>query len=161
VTGGSFALSGNDRSGACSTTGSSDQSQSAAFVPVLNPSTGRAFTCSNGTWSLISDMIGAPTCTVTQATSKSTGVTCQGTSGVITMNAAGLATVTSVQFTVTDAAVAATDTIAVSIASGATASSYQVAVEAVAAGSFKVNLRNYTGGTLSEAVVLNFKVVKD
>jgi len=105
-------------------------------------------------------LLGADTCTVTQATSKSTGVTCNGLGGTITMNAAGLATVTSVAFTVTDTHVQAGDTVMVSLKSGNTANSYQVGVDAVAAGSFSVSLRNYTGGTLSEAVVLNFAVLK-
>jgi hypothetical protein len=157
---GSLALTSRDRAGACTTAGSADESQNASIVPVLNPSSGHAYTCLNSTWVPISNLMGAATCTVTQATSKSTGVTCQGVNGTITMNAAGLATVTSVAFTVTDAHVAAGDTVAVSLKSGNTANSYQVGVDAVAAGSFVVSLRNYTGGTLSEAVVLNFAVTK-
>lgn len=98
--------------------------------------------------------------TVTQATSKSTGVTLNKATGTITMNAASLATVTTVGFTLTNSAIAATDVVLVSIKSGATASSYSVQVGAVAAGSCVIELRNYTGGTLSEAVVLSFAVIK-
>src|SRR5262249_33804889 len=49
--------------------------------------------------------------TVTQATSKSTGVTLNKITGAITMNAAALAAATSVTFTVTDSSVAATDAV--------------------------------------------------
>ena len=47
------------------------------------------------------------------------------------------------------------------IKSGATANAYNVAVTAVAAGSCRIQLHNLLGGTdLSEAVVLNFAVIK-
>ena len=97
---------------------------------------------------------------VTQATNKSTGVTLNTLSGAITMNNASLANATAVGFTVTNNLVAATDVISISIKSGATANSYLVNVDAVADGSFHVLLYNLTGGSLGEAVVLNFAVVK-
>jgi hypothetical protein len=50
--------------------------------------------------------------------------------------------------------------VVVNIKSGATADSYLVTVDAVGSGSFRVSLRNYTGGGLAEAVVLNFAVIK-
>lgn len=98
---------------------------------------------------------------VTQATSKATGVTCEGTCGQITLNNAALAASTSVGFTVTNSYVAAKDTINLSLASGATAASYVYVVDAVAAGSFAVHVRNVSGGSLSEAVVLNFSILKN
>jgi hypothetical protein len=101
-----------------------------------------------------------PSGTVTQATNKSTGVTLDTITGVITTNAASLAATTSVNFTVTNATVAATDVVHLCIASGATAGSYGCSVDAVAAGSFRVHLRNVTGGALAEAVVINFGVLK-
>lgn len=99
-------------------------------------------------------------CAVTQATSKSTGVTCTGVSGAITMNNAALANGAEVGFTVTNTSVAATDVVIVSIKSGATADSYSVTVDAVAAGSFRISVSNVSGGSLSEALVLNFVVIK-
>lgn len=102
-----------------------------------------------------------PCGSVTQATSKSTGVTCEGVGGVITMNAASLAATTSVGFTVTNSYVAAGDTINLSMASGGTVASYVYCVDAVAAGSFKIHLRNLTAGALAEAVVLNFSIIKN
>lgn len=99
-------------------------------------------------------------CAVTQATNKSTTVVCTGVSGAVTMNNANLATTAAVGFTVTDTSVTATDAIFLSIKSGATANSYTVTVDAVAAGSFHICLRNFTGGDLAEAVVINFAVIK-
>lgn len=99
--------------------------------------------------------------TVTQATSKSTGVTIGADSGTITMHNATLNATTSVGFTVTNGYVDANDTVVLSIASGATASSYLLSVDAVAAGSFVIHLRNLTAGGLSEAVVINFSVIKN
>ena len=97
---------------------------------------------------------------VTQLTSKSTGVTLNKYCGQITMHNANLATLTAVAFTVTNSKVATTDTVVVSIDSGATSGAYMVSVGAVGAGSFEITLFNTTAGTLGEAVVLNFAVVK-
>lgn len=98
---------------------------------------------------------------VTQATNKSTGVTLNTVTGQITMNNANLAGQTEVSFTLTNSAIAATDVVLVSIASGATANSYVVSVGATAAGSCVIQLGNVTlATTLGEAVVLNFAVIK-
>jgi len=97
---------------------------------------------------------------VTQATSKSTGVTLNTATGKITTNAAALAASTSVSFTVTNSKVSATDVVALALASGGTASSYVVTIGAVAAGSFVVHVRNVSAGSLSEALVINFAVIK-
>jgi hypothetical protein len=98
--------------------------------------------------------------TVTQATDKSTGVTLNKLTGAITMNGAALATITAVSFTLTNSTIAAADVVLVSIKSGATAGAYSVEVDAVAAGSCQISLRNNTAGSLSEAVVLNYAVIK-
>jgi len=97
---------------------------------------------------------------VTQTTSKSTGVTLNAMCGTITMNNANLATVTSVAFTLTNSYIAANDVVVVSIKSGATTNSYLVGVQAVAAGSCSINVYNLSGGTLGEALVLNFAVIR-
>lgn len=98
---------------------------------------------------------------VTQGTSKSTGVTLNRVVGQITMHNAALASSTSVGFTLTNSVIDADDVVFVCIGSGATAASYQVCVDAVAAGSCKFHLRNTSGGSLGEAVVLNFGVIKN
>lgn len=97
---------------------------------------------------------------VTQATSKATGVTLNKTTGAITMAATALAAATSVVFTLTNSTIVAPDMLIVNIKSGATSLAYQVGVEAVAAGSTNIVLRNVSGGSLSEAVVLSFAVFK-
>ena len=98
---------------------------------------------------------------VTQATNKTTGVTLNTPTGVITMDDASLAAAAEATFTVTNSSVAATDTIVASIASGDTAGQHIIAVTAVASGSFKLTLTNVTASTqTSAAVVVNFAVIK-
>lgn len=97
---------------------------------------------------------------VTQATNKSTGVTLNTTNGQITMNNAALAAGVEVAFTLTNSTIAATDTIIVVVASGGTSASYLATVTAVAAGSCEITISNLSGGSLGEALVLNFAVIK-
>ena len=97
---------------------------------------------------------------VTQATNKGTGVTLNTTSGQITLNNAALADAAEVTFTVTNDKVAATDTVIVNHANTGTAGAYVVQASAIAAGSFKVTVGNVSGGALSEAIVLNYNVIK-
>jgi hypothetical protein len=94
--------------------------------------------------------------TVTQATSKSTGVTLNKSAGRITMNGAELAASTAVSFTLTNSTISANDTLIVCISGGATAAAYTTYISSMAAGSAVITLRNLTGGALSEAVVINF-----
>ncbi len=99
--------------------------------------------------------------TVTQATSKSTGVTLNRPTGQITMNGAALAANTGVGFTLTNSVIAATDLIFVQIQSGvADPTAYVVSSANAAAGSAGIYVRNVTGGSLSENLVLKFAVIK-
>lgn len=98
--------------------------------------------------------------TVTQATNKSTGVTLNAVCGQITMHNASLAASTSVGFTLTNSAIAATDVVIINIATTATNNAYTIVVDAVAAGSCHIHLRNVTAGALAQALVLNFAVIK-
>lgn len=97
---------------------------------------------------------------VTQITSKATGVTLNVHSGQITMNNAALGAGAEAAFTVTNSKCSATDVIIVNAASGGTSAAYGVDVTAVAAGSFEITVSNLTAGSLSEAVVLNFAIIK-
>jgi len=97
--------------------------------------------------------------TVTQATSKSTGVTLNKSAGQITMNNASLATATNVTFTLTNSLISANDILILNVGSGATAGAYNCWVSGLSAGSATVTLRNISGGSLSEAVVLNFALI--
>jgi hypothetical protein len=93
---------------------------------------------------------------VTQATSRTTGVTLNKTNGAITLvSAAGSTTWQS--FTVTNSTVAATDTIIVNQDTGTDL--YQIFVTNVAAGSFRITFAT-TGGTTTEQPVFNFAVIK-
>jgi hypothetical protein len=97
--------------------------------------------------------------TVTQATSKSTGVTLSKKCGQITMNAAALAADTTVTFTLTNTEVVATDIIILNHVSGGTAGSYLLNAQA-GSGSASINVRNITSGSLSEAIVIGFAIIK-
>ena len=97
--------------------------------------------------------------TVTQSTNKSTAVTLNKKSGQITMNGAALAAATTVSFTLTNSTIAATDLLVLNHVSGGTAGSYLLNAQA-AAGSASINVRNITAGSLSEAIVIGFAVVK-
>jgi hypothetical protein len=98
--------------------------------------------------------------TQTQSSNKSTGVTLNNVCGQITMASSALAATTSVSFTLTNSRIAATDVVIVNIASAATTNTYQLSVDAVAAGSCRIHLRNVSTTSRSEALVLNFAVIK-
>jgi hypothetical protein len=97
--------------------------------------------------------------TVVQPTSKSTAVTLNTACGQITMNGAALAAGTVVTFTLTSSAIAATDVVFLNHVSGGTAGAYTLNAQP-AAGSASINVRNVSAGSLSEAIVLGFVVVK-
>jgi hypothetical protein len=97
---------------------------------------------------------------VTQATSKSTAVTLNKPSGQITLNAESIAADTAVSFTLTNSKIAASDVPVALIKSAATAGAYILQVDAVAAGSCRISIRNITAGALAEAVVLQFIIIK-
>ena len=96
--------------------------------------------------------------TVTQATSKSTGVTLNKSSGQITMDAASLATVTNVTFTLTNSVLSAKDVLILNVTNG-TSGAYNAWVSSMGAGTATITLRNISGSTLSEAVVINFAII--
>ena len=96
---------------------------------------------------------------VTQATSKSTGVTLSKKCGTVTMNNAALAADTLVSFTLTNTTIAATDVIVLNHASAGTAGKYVLNAQA-AAGSALITVTNISAGALSEAIVIRFAVVK-
>lgn len=96
---------------------------------------------------------------VTQITSKATGVALNALSGAITMHAAALNAGVIVSFVLTDTSIAATDVLILNHISGGTIGSYALNAQA-AAGSATINVRNSTAGNLSEALVIQFAVVK-
>lgn len=95
--------------------------------------------------------------TVTQGTSRTTGVTSNTPTGAITLfSAAG--SPTPATFTVTNSVVAATDVVILSVKSGAT-NNYSFNVSAVAAGSFNITFWAQTG-VAADVPVINFVVLK-
>ena len=98
--------------------------------------------------------------TVTQQTSKSTAVTLNKSAGQITMNNAALGGTTNVAFTLNNSTISAKDVVLVNVAGGvASNSTYNCWVSGHAAGTCDIVLRNISGGSLSEAVVLNFAII--
>jgi len=101
---------------------------------------------------------------VTQLTSKSTGVTLNNVCGKITMAANALAGNTNVSFTLTNSTIAATDVVIVNASNVAgaapTANTYMVTVDSVLAGSCRILVRNVSAVSASQALVLNFAVIK-
>jgi hypothetical protein len=95
---------------------------------------------------------------VTQATSKSTGVTLNASAGQITLNAASLAATTNVTFTLTNSLLTAKDILLLNVTNG-TSASYNAFVSSMAAGSATITLRNISANPLAEAVVLNFAII--
>lgn len=97
--------------------------------------------------------------TVTQATSKSTAVTLNKPAGQITMNNAALGAATNVTFTFNNSFISVNDILILNVAAGATAGAYNCWVSSLAVGSATVTVRNISGGSLSEAVVINFALI--
>ncbi|MBB3928749.1 hypothetical protein GGR43_004494 [Sphingobium jiangsuense] len=93
--------------------------------------------------------------TITQATSKTTGVTINTPVGQIITHNAALPGGAAARFTVTNSAVRATDIITVLAQNG----DYEAKAFDIADGSFRIALKNDTGGSLSDAVTLNFAIV--
>lgn len=96
--------------------------------------------------------------TVTQATSKDTGVTLHKACGQITMNAAALGAGDSVNFYLTNNLLVGSDLLVVSVWS--TPAKYLVQVITTYTGTAHLRVTNLTAGSLSEAVVINFAVIK-
>ena len=124
--------------------------------------TGVAYSDPEFTTCFVSDQLGytaAAQGTVTQATSKSTGVTLNKSAGRITMNGALLASNTAVSFTLTNTVISTNDAIIVNVSGGGTVGAYTVYISSMTSGSAVITLRNMTGGDLSEAVIINFAIL--
>ncbi|CAB5194480.1 hypothetical protein UFOVP171_4 [uncultured Caudovirales phage] len=98
---------------------------------------------------------------VTQLTSKSTGVTLNKSAGRITMNNAALAGNTAVSFALTNSLISANDIIILNISGGAVAdpTAYTAYVSGMGTSTATITLRNLTASSQSEAVVLNFALI--
>lgn len=99
--------------------------------------------------------------TVTQSTSKNTTVTLNRPTGRITMNNAPLASGAVAGFNVNNSLVTTSDTVIVSIggASVSNVADYNIWV-GIYSGLFSIMVKNISAGSLSEALVINFAVIK-
>lgn len=123
-----------------------------AYLPLVGGTLTGSLTVSSGNLGYSAGAGGA----VSQLTSRTTGVTLNKATGAITLfSAAGSATAAT--FTVTDSAVAATDTILLNQASGTNL--YELFVTAVTGGTFNITFFT-TGGVATDAPVINFTVIK-
>ena len=96
---------------------------------------------------------------VTQATSKSTAVTLNKLCGRITMHGAALAAGAIVSFTLTNSNIGVNDVLVLNHVSGGTAGPYLLNAQP-ANGSAVINVRNTSAGSLSQAIVIGFVVIK-
>ena len=97
--------------------------------------------------------------TVAQSGNKSGGVTLNKQSGEITMQNTNLAAATIVSFVLTNSTIGANDLLLLQHQSGGTLGAYTLNA-ACAAGSATIYVRNNTAGTLGEALVIRYAVIK-
>lgn len=97
---------------------------------------------------------------ITQGGNKGSAVTLNKQSGQITMAGSSLAAGAEVSFTLNNSFISSTDVVFVNIQSVGTVGSYLVAVTAVGNGSCSITISNASSGSLSQALVLNFVVIK-
>ena len=97
--------------------------------------------------------------TVTQLTSKATGVTLNTPTGQIVMNNATLNANTTVSFTLTNSLIGASDIVVLQHNSVGTSASYNLNAFP-SAGSAVISVRNVTAGNLGQAIVLSFAVIR-
>lgn len=97
--------------------------------------------------------------TVTQATSKATGVALAAQCGQIVTSAASLAAGAAVSFTLTNANIAASDVLVINHAAGGTFGAYSLQAQC-GAGVATISIRNVTGGALAEALTIGFALIK-
>ena len=128
------------------------------FLPALAPDTSGNLLLRSGTGG-VGYGVGAGGA-VTQLTSKSTAVTLDKICGQITTHNAALAAGAKVTFLVNNNVITNNDGVVVWIDSGGTASAYRASVAGVFSSSFSITLENITGGSLGEAVIIGFAIIR-
>lgn len=96
--------------------------------------------------------------TVTQITSKTTGVTLNKRSGLITMEGGALGSLASAMFRLTNSEITSRSVVVVNVASGA--SNYRSEVIRTSTGLCDIRITNLSGGVLSDAVQIRFLVLE-
>lgn len=97
---------------------------------------------------------------IAQGTSKATTVILNTPVGDISMNAAALASQTSVTFTLTNSLVDLNDVLALTHTTGGTVGAYTLNSYCNAVGSAAITVRNITGVSLSEAIGIRYLLLK-
>jgi hypothetical protein len=154
----SFGTASLENTGAFDPAGSAAAAQSTAISTAASDATTKANAARLGTAALgyATGAGGA----VTQLTNKATGVTLNKLCGQITTHAAALAAGAEVSFVLTNSNIAATDIVLPCHASGGTAGAYFVQATAVGNGVCTLSISNLSAGSLSQAIVCNFIVIK-
>jgi hypothetical protein len=98
--------------------------------------------------------------TVTQSTDKTTGVTLNKMTGLITLNNATLGNAAGASFTLNNSFIKSTDQILVTHDSVGSFADYVCNGRATGAGTGVISVRNVSDGSLSEAIVLRFSIIK-
>jgi hypothetical protein len=145
--------------GAASQSGDLTQWQNSSGTVLSRVSSAGAITSAAATAGIGYSTGAGATATQGSGSGKSTGVTLNNVTGQITMNNATLNADTTVSFTLTNSAIAATDMVLVQHISAGTLGAY-TCTAAPAAGSATVYVRNITAGNLGEAIVIQFLVIK-
>lgn len=99
--------------------------------------------------------------TVTQPTSKSTGVTLNNPGGMVTTHAESLGAGATANFVLNSASIAATDVVVVCISyHGGAGPNYRVSATTGLAGQAVISLQNISGAARAEAIEIHFAVIK-
>jgi uncharacterized protein YbjQ (UPF0145 family) len=117
-----------------------------------------------GTQVFATDELGYCSCAfgeVTQLTNKTTEVTLNQPSGRITMNGAALGANTVVSFKLNNSTIGPNDAVVANISNGGTLGAYILYVAEIGVGFADFSLFNVSGGTLSEAVKINYAVIRN
>lgn len=149
---------------------------SSGTIRIYDGANGNITLTPNGTGSVVATKLEATTSigyptgtggTVTQLTSRTTGVTLDKITGQITLFAAAITGHEADEFTLTNSTIGANDVVVVSIKSGCTAGTrkyYQVSVVETAAGSCIISVGNIDNATIpaagTDTPVLQFAVIK-
>ena len=97
---------------------------------------------------------------VTQATSKSTGVTLNKLSGQITLAADALDPSTTASFLFTNSQIGASDLLVLNHVSGGTMGAYNLNAHGAAPGAIRIDVTNISAASLAEPIVIGFAIVK-
>lgn len=98
--------------------------------------------------------------TVTQLTSKGTAVTLNKPSGKITMNSASLAAGANVSFYLSNSLVTSNDNIEITIDNYSVGAEKYIIRKSIENGKVYINIKNDTATPFSDAIVLNFAIIK-